>query len=190
MNHAEDIALQEKAIVREILENGTSLEEFLFFRDSLSRNQDLKDIPQCDGLTLVGGGALPSTAFTLLSLNKVKDLTIVDVDSEALELAEMLFKINQLKATFVHCSGSDFDYSATQGIYVANLVQNKEQTLKRCELTAPPGTWLTIRFPTAGLLGVDVFSPEKMDKEVWSFKFKGNDSKEFKSCNYHFQKSV
>lgn len=188
MNHANRISLEEKAIAREVLRGDRDLNDFSFYKSSLDRNLDLKFLPRLKHVAVVGGGSIPTTAITLHQLEICSRLTVIDIDDEALELGQKILSLLGIKADMVNCSGDSFDFSGCDGVYIANLVQNKNEVVKTCERQLASGSYLILRCSSMLQDGVDSFGPTDMSSLRWRLIEEGADSIAFNSKNYFYQK--
>lgn len=188
MNHASRVSLEEKAIAREVLRDGRDLNDFSFYKNSLDRNLDLKFLPHLRHIAVVGGGSIPTTAITLHHLGICSRLTVIDIDDEALELGQKILSLLGINAEMVNCSGESFDFTGCDGAYIANLVQNKKEVVKACELQLTSEAYLILRCTSTVQDGVDSFGPADMSSLRWRLIKEGADSIAFKSKNYFYQK--
>lgn len=135
MNHQFDytkkIAADEKIVAKRYLAGLIDLNDDDFFLSIYGRNDSMKKL---DGLTtfvMVGCGALPGTMAFFSSLFCCRMIG-VDIDPEALELAEKVMGKMQKKADFFYHL-SDIDWRATDEnvvVYIANLVVGKNEVLE------------------------------------------------------------
>lgn len=188
MNHAEKISIEEKSIAREVLRGDRNLVESLFFQSSLDRNQDLRFLPPLKKVAIVGSGSVPTTAMSFHKLGVCSQLTLIDIDDEALELGQQLLALADIKAEMVNSPGELFDFSSFDGVYIANLVQNKRDVLRACENQLVSGAQLVLRCATLELPGVDSFGPSEVETQKWKLLKEGAGSDRFKSKNYFYQK--
>ena len=111
---------------------------------------DQVDFSRCRRFAMVGCGPLPVTALHISDRTEVPEILALDIDAEALALAERLVeRLGLARIRVQSANGSAFDFSGTDVIYVANLVSPKASVLRRIAGTAAPGAQVILRNPYA-----------------------------------------
>jgi hypothetical protein len=109
---------------------------------------DNLDFSGCRRFAMVGCGQLPVTALHVMERARVPHCDILDISPQAVA------SVNALKARFgwdaLHpqlVDGKHFDFSGADIVFVANMVHDKADTVRRVLETTPAHVRLVIREP-------------------------------------------
>jgi hypothetical protein len=106
------------------------------------------DFSRCRRFGMIGCGPLPVTALHVMERAGVSDCVLLDVSPQAIEWTSKLkdrFGWTALHPTL--CDGSEFDYGGCDVVYVANMVQDKRDTVQRILDTTAPDVQVVVREP-------------------------------------------
>ncbi len=131
-----------------------------FYQDILKEFSSLQNyMVKSKRFVMVGCGSLPITLFSIAQEYKKTELTGIDNSLEAIINAkELKEKIKSKRVTFDIVDGINYDYYKFDTIFIANLVIQKTEVLKRIAMTSKPNTLVFMRVPVlyGNLLSEDV----------------------------------
>jgi len=124
-----------------------------FARSAYDRVQEMFlqiDFRQCHRFVMVGCGPLPVTILHVADCTAVPELVGLDIDDDALRVAErLLAHLGLGRIRTVRRDGVSHDFSDAGVVYVANMTSPKAGVLRRIADTAPQGTQVIVRDPVA-----------------------------------------
>jgi hypothetical protein len=105
-------------------------------------------------ITMIGCGAYPTTVLHLSESVRGVPIVGVDYSTDAVLLAHKIAsKVGMQSVTFIHSSGEEYNYSASNLVIVGNVISHKQAVLSRIRETADKDVMVLVRVPwTAGLL--------------------------------------
>ena len=104
------------------------------------------NINKNDKILIIGGGAIPYTGIIMSEY--AKEVTIIDRDKEAVEIAKMhVKKLRITNVTLIQCCGENIDASNFSKIFIPLQAEPKCQILNKLKGTAMKNTEIIIRLP-------------------------------------------
>ena len=105
-----------------------------FAESSYRRVQDMferVDFSTCRQFVMVGCGPLPVTILHVMNKTDVPEIIGIDIDENALNLNKAAFPLPDGRLKMIHTDGSEYDYSAADIVYIANLISPKSEVLSQ-----------------------------------------------------------
>ena len=138
--------------VRRLLDSGGALsdEPDGFAKRTYTRVADLFEGERFTGVArfvMVGCGPLPATMLHVLERTSVPVAVGIDTQVRAVQAAQALLEHHAERVEVVRAQGAEFDFSGSDFVYVANLVEDKQAVLERIAETAPETVRITLRQP-------------------------------------------
>jgi hypothetical protein len=166
-------SIQEKIWAKRIIADGISIHDFPDYHqyDALLKAEisKIENTPSIKNICFLGCGAMPLTAIALSKFAEVRTISAYDNDSEALELANSLFKNHATPKISCHLQDAqNIDYLSFDLIFVASLVTNKTTVLKRISDTSKINTIIVIR--TAEKMRRLIYEPIDINNIPKNFK--------------------
>lgn len=121
-----------------------------FAESSYRRVRDMftrVDFSACRRFVMVGCGPLPVTILHVMDETGVPEIIAIDIDETALKLNEAAFPSSDGRLQMIHADGSQYDYSAVDIVYIANLISPKSAVLSQVADSASAGTRVILRDP-------------------------------------------
>ncbi len=138
--------------VRRLLDGGSALsdEPDGFAKRTYTRVADLFEGERLAGVArfvMVGCGPLPATLLHVLERTRIPRAVGIDIQPSAVQAAAALLERHAGRIDVVRAEGAGFDFSGSDFVYVANLVEDKQGILERIAATASDKVRIALRQP-------------------------------------------
>lgn len=106
------------------------------------------DFGKCRRFVMIGCGQVPTTLLHVHDRTEVPELVGLDIRPEATETVRALAARFALPRIAAECTdGKDYDFSAADVVYVANMVEPKQDVLAQIVDTTRPHVDIVVREP-------------------------------------------